>query len=164
MEKPPLPAGKAAREKRENPSSPPLFLLLFLSPAFAQRAVSRYLPAEIGVGKTLIFIPSKCVISPARLETPVIPRFPRSRHHPLSPSSLCRPRVPSRSRARTRTRAHVLRPPLPLPRGAPVHARGGGINSLAQISTLPLPRCRPSFSKRPLRHPPARHLYCLPLV
>lgn len=55
---------------------------LFLPLSCPRRARLRAISLQIGEGKTLIFIPSKCVISPARLEDsvplPLLP-FPWSR-------------------------------------------------------------------------------------
>lgn len=127
----------------KNPWAPSLSLFLslplvpFLSFALQRCAISM----EIGEGKTLIFIPSKCVILPVRLVSASLPLLP----------SLCL------------FTSFFYPPPFGLcvsPTHTHVHP-GGGINSLADIH----PR-----SHSPRHHPiapplpPSRHLYCLPVV
>lgn len=132
--------------------SPTSLLSVSSSLARSRRARFRAISPQIGEGKTLIFIPSKCVISPARLET--LRSFPSLPHPPLpvlQPSRVavpwCRARVCTHTRARTPPGAELTRRcRYPAP---------------SSFSSFPLSLRSQAHSHR---HPPGRHLYCLPLV
>lgn len=114
------------REKGEEAGILPSSFSLSLPFSPSQRAVSRYLPADRGGKNTHFYTVKMCYLA----------RAARDSGHPplLLPSTFAL--IPSPSpflrlaRAHVHTYAHVLRSPR-----APIHAHGGGINSLAQIST-----------------------------
>lgn len=120
------PAVRVAREKREEAGILPSSFSLPLPFSPSQRAVSRYLPADRGGKNTHFYTVKMCYLARAARDSghPLVPPPIHFRPHPFAVP------VPS-SRARTCT---YVRTRIALP-CALIHAHGGGINSLAQIST-----------------------------
>lgn len=137
---------------RQDPRSLSHFpsLRLFLPFSFSSRAVSRYLAADRGGKNTHFYTVKMCYLARAARDSPVVPFPPSSPFPSFNPPAspfLGVARAPVHTRARTPPGAELTRrrryPPP------------------SSFSSFPLSLRSQAHSHR---HPPGRHLYCLPLV